>query len=205
MFISVFLSGRRPPTSIGVSSEASPTSISVSSEASKSFSSAAKSKAPTTEKNSSTSQADKSKKKYDPKVLSFTSVSDIPKELLSAVAACFKQRLLICRICFFESHCKILSSKKETRNTCEKGHPWRQITVIPQCTLCITPKPFIPIPPVPKHMKHSRSPFLVCKKENHATCYNMSKTTNPWFPHTVEELVIWTVERDEGHLTLKVL
>ena len=136
--------------------------------------------------------------KFDPQSTVFPCVDGIPTDLLSMVATCFKQRLLVCRICFFESHCTELSSKREGRGTCEKGHPWRQIRVIPKCELCLGPGPFIPIPSMPKHMQHSHSPFMVCKKTDHNTCYYMSKNTNPWFPHTVEELVIWTVERERG-------
>ena len=135
---------------------------------------------------------------FDPEKTVFNSISDIPSELLGEVAQCFQQRMLICRICYFESHCKELSSKKTTRNTCERGHSWRHVTVIPRCSLCISSSTFISILPLPKHMRHCNSPFQVCKKTDHQTCYFMSKNTNPWFPHTVEELVIWTVEREKG-------
>ena len=76
--------------------------------------------------------------------------------------------------------------------------------LIPACRLCVGSVLFVAIHPIPKHMQHSTSPFLVCKKGDHQTCHHMSRTTNPWFPHTVEELVIWTVEREKsegnGHL-----
>ena len=137
---------------------------------------------------------------FDPEKTVFNSISDIPGDLLTEVAQCFQKRMLICRICYFESHCKELSSKKTTRNTCEKGHAWKPVRVVPSCSLCISPSTFISILPLPKHMKHCNSPFQVCKKTDHQTCFFMSKNTNPWFPHTVEELVIWTVEREKGAL-----
>ena len=146
--------------------------------------------------------------KYDPKTTVFNCMDDIPEELLADVALCYKQRLLVCRLCFFESHCMDLSSKKTSRNTCEKGHPWKQIRIIPHCEMCIGPGPFIPIPPLPKHMQNSNSAFVICNKTEHTTCHYMSKTTNPWFPHTVEELVIWTVEREKrefSSLTIDLL
>lgn len=118
-----------------------------------------------------------------------------------AVAECFHNRLFVCRICFFESNCSKLVSKIETKQAimCENNHtPWKQIKVVPRCKLCITPADHAPIPPLPKHMKNSNIPFAVCKKAEHQTCYAMSRGTNPWFPHTVEELVIWTVERERG-------
>lgn len=138
---------------------------------------------------------------YDPKKTEFVSIKDIPVDLLCAVAECFHNRLFVCRICFFESHCSKLVSKIETKQAimCENGHtPWKQIKVVPHCKLCITPADHAPIPPLPKHMKNSNIPFAVCKKNEHQTCYAMSRGTNPWFPHTVEELVIWTVEREKG-------
>ena len=131
--------------------------------------------------------------KFDPNKTVFCSVSDIPDELLAEVARCFQHRLLICRMCYFVSNCKEFSSKMPSRNVCERGHPWKHIRVIPRCALCIgSSSPFVAIPPLPKHMKHCNSPFQVCKKGDHQTCYSMSKNTNPWFPHTVEELVVWT-------------
>ena len=139
---------------------------------------------------------------YDPKKTEFVNIKDIPSELLAAVAECFQRRLFVCRICFFESQCTKLVSKIETKQMimCEEGHtPWKQIKVVPQCKLCITPGGHAPIPPLPKHMKNSNIPFAVCKKAEHQTCYAMSRGTNPWFPHTVEELVIWTVERERGN------
>ena len=136
--------------------------------------------------------------KFDPNKTVFCSVSEIPDELLADVARCFQHRMLICRMCYFVSNCNEFSSKMSSRNTCERGHPWKHIRVIPRCTLCIGSSPFVAIPPLPKHMKHCNSPFQVCKKADHQTCYSMSKNTNPWFPHTVEELVVWTVERERG-------
>lgn len=153
-------------------------------------------------KSFSTSAEPKTKKQlYDPKTTEFVSIKDIPADLLVAVAECFHNRLFVCRICFFESNCSKLVSKIETKQAimCENGHtPWKQIKVVPHCKLCITPANHAPIPPLPKHMKNSNIPFAVCKKAEHQTCYAMSRGTNPWFPHTVEELVIWTVEREKG-------
>ena len=148
-----------------------------------------------------TSESKGKKQLYDPKNTEFVSIKDIPTDLLAAVAECFHDRLFVCRICFFESNCSKLVSKIETKQAimCENGHtPWKQIKVVPRCKLCITPADHAPIPPLPKHMKNSNIPFAVCKKAEHQTCYAMSRGTNPWFPHTVEELVIWTVEREKG-------
>ena len=136
-------------------------------------------------------------RKYNAKDVSFVSISDIPSDLLASVAVCFKDMQLVCRICFFESNCTLLIKKKD--RSCGKDHvPWKPIKVIPRSALCSSPLEFIPLPPLPKHMQQYSIPFVVCKKTDHRTCYAMSKGTNPWFPHTVEELVVWTVERECG-------
>jgi len=73
--------------------------------------------------------------------------------------------------------------------------------VIPKCQLCANTFDWVPVPPLPKHMKQKpKNPFVVCKKQDHSACYTMSKGTDPWFPHSVEEMVIWTVERETGKL-----
>lgn len=145
---------------------------------------------------------------YQPKGLEFVTISDVPIELLVGVAECFKSVSLVCRICFFESDFKVLIKKVEVNSVfvCPNGHsPWKQIKVIRSCSICVSPSEWIPIPPLPKHMKVSKTPFVICKKEEHHTCYAMSKGTNPWFPHTVEEMVIWTVERERGQFVSVVL
>lgn len=141
-----------------------------------------------------------SAKKYNPKDVSFVVIDDIPPELLSSVAESFKRVQLVCRICFFESKCKALVYRKGKKCENKEHSPWKAIKVIPSSPMCSSLSEYIPIPPLPKHMKHSDTPFVACKKHDHKTCFNMSRGTNPWFPHSVEELVIWTVERACGEL-----
>ena len=154
--------------------------------------------------NKTVSTASVQRVRYDPRTTVFSSMKDIPLELLSAVAACYEQRLLVCRLCFFESDINDIILRNELKDECQKGHPWKQLRVIPHCDLCILPTSFhanfIPIPPLPKHMQRSSAPFKVCNKDEHKVCQFMSKTNDPWFPHTVEELVIWTVEREKREL-----
>ena len=68
--------------------------------------------------------------KFDPNKTVFCSVSEIPDELLADIARCFQHRMLICRMCYFVSNCNEFSSKMSSRNTCERGHPWKHIRVI---------------------------------------------------------------------------
>lgn len=140
----------------------------------------------------------KSVKKYHPKDFSFVIIKDIPPDLLHSVAECYKSMCVVCRVCFFESNCTSLTGQKKDR-TCRREHlPWKPIRVIPKSPLSATESVYVPLPPLPKHMKVSNVTFVVCKKTDHKNCFAMSKGTNPWFPHTVEELVVWTVERECG-------
>ena len=147
---------------------------------------------------------------YEPSSEIFASVSDIPKDLLGAVAKCYDSRLNTCRECFYGSlnskkyngH-PTLSSKQENSSTCERGHYWRPVRVIPSCNMCVSYGSYVAIPSIPSHMCHLKSPFKVCNNGEHDYCFDRSRTVNPWFPHTIEEMVIWTVERDTGELRNK--
>ena len=136
--------------------------------------------------------------KYNARDVTFQYIKDIPQELLVGVSRCFEHRDVVCRQCFFSSGCTHLTTTKIS-TTCSKGHNWRPVIIMPGCGLCsnYNHSKYIPVLPIPKHMKDASSPFCICKKSDHQQCYQMSKSTNPWFPHTVEELVIWTVEREE--------
>ena len=51
--------------------------------------------------------------------------------------------------------------------------------------------------------KSSKLPFESCgkptdKSKDHKRCLIMSCNSSVWYAHTVEELVIWTVEREYG-------
>ena len=35
---------------------------------------------------------------------------------------------------------------------------------------------------------------------DHSVCFDKTRDNNPWFPHTIEEMVIWTVERERSIL-----
>jgi hypothetical protein len=47
-------------------------------------------------------------------------------------------------------------------------------------------------------MMNNKGPFKVCSMAHHKSCFDKTKDNNPWFPHTVEEMVIWTIERETG-------
>jgi hypothetical protein len=46
---------------------------------------------------------------------------------------------------------------------------------------------------LPRH-----KPFQMCKKSEHKLCFDKSASGDTWFAHSIEELVVWTVERHFG-------
>ena len=111
--------------------------------------------------------------KYAPDKCLYTSISSIPNDLLFSISKSYESRLTVCRTCFFESlsgrgyHSSpqpVVTLKAEggkTNHTCERGHVWRGLRVIPSSPLCQSYADYIAIPPVPKHMQTSKSPFKV--------------------------------------------
>ena len=201
MYVSITVAVRTPPPNLGAPLPISPGPIATAPRISVTSATISNKIVPQNKPVATNVTKSTSGKMYQPKGLEFVTISDIPIELVVGVAECFKSVTFVCRVCYFESDCKILIKKVEVDSVfvCPNGHsPWKQIKVIRSCSICVSPSEWIPIPPLPKHMKQSKTPFVICKKEDHHTCYAMSKGTNSWFPHTVEEMVIWTVERDTG-------
>ena len=141
--------------------------------------------------------------KYNAKNVGYEYVDNIPDDLLAAVALCYHANQIACRQCFLIGGSRhVTTSKRKSSSsseTCIEGHTWRPLTVIPGCRLCTHGKNnlgyHVPVLPAPRHMKGSLAQFCICKKNDHGQCYKL--TTNPWFPHSVEELVIWTIEREK--------
>ena len=95
---------------------------------------------------------------------------------------------------------------KKSLESCSEGHPWRPLVVLPGCRLCSNPTHTVHVPvlPIQRHAKENSAPFSICKKPDHQQCYVVAKTTDPAHPHSVEELVIWTVERERCECTFLV-
>ena len=45
----------------------------------------------------------------------------------------------------------------------------------------------------------------MCKYKDHNECYQKAREIDPWFPHSLEEIIIWTVERETGERTMNSL
>ena len=142
----------------------------------------------------------------------FTSVEKIPQHLLESVATCYSQRVQACRWCFL-THLpstlqQLQSISVATRSVCKKClRNNGTITVIPASDLCETSPygKFVAIPPTPKHTDNI-SAFLCCKKyrsvSEHKKCLLLTRKGNAWFPHSIEEMVIWTIEYKQGELNI---
>ena len=144
--------------------------------------------------------------KYTAKNVGFEYVRDVPSDLLGGVALCFQFHQVVCRQCFLlGSGCRQVTTTKKSSSTCiEGGHPWRPLLIMPSCRLCSNTihSMHIPVLPFPKHLKDSAAPLCVCGKTDHQQCYSLvSKTTSLVSAHSVEELVIWTVERERCEST----
>ena len=140
----------------------------------------------------------------------FTSVEKIPQHLLESVATCYSQRVQACQWCFLTrlpSTLKQLQSiSVGARSVCKKClRNNGTITVMPASDLCETSPygKFVAILPTPKHTDKIRA-FLYCKKygsvSEHRKCLLLTRKGNAWFPHSIEEMVIWTIEYKQGEL-----
>ena len=142
----------------------------------------------------------------------FASVEQIPQHLLESVSTCYSQRIQACKWCFL-TH---LPSKLKqlhlisvpTTGICRRclRNNNGTITVIPASDLCETScyGNFVAIPPTPSHTDKIKT-FQCCSKyektsSEHKECLLLTRKGNAWFPHSIEEMVIWTIEYKQGKL-----
>ena len=143
--------------------------------------------------------------KYSSKNTCFEYVVDIPLDLMGAVALCYQYHKTVCRQCFFTSGGRqVTTARKRQSDTCSEGHSWKTLVIIPGCRLCsnTTHSIHVPILPLPRHVKENSVPFCVCRKSDHQQCFVACLTSDPTHPHSVEELVVWTVERERCELSI---
>ena len=139
----------------------------------------------------------------------FKSVEEIPDHLLESVATCYSQRTQACKWCFL-TH--LPSGRKQLNSMSVSGtgsictrclRNNGTITVIPASNLCETScyGNFVAIPPTPKHRENIKT-FQCCNKykniSEHKKCLLLTRRGNAWYPHSIEEMVIWTVEYKQG-------
>ena len=133
----------------------------------------------------------------------FPKVSFIEQPLLEDVIRCYKERQTVCRNCFYND--LKLSRGFNAKGQCTRCQwEFKKLLVIPKSPLTVNyyKSEMIAIPPWPKS-KPNELPFESCakptdKSQEHRRCLVMSRNSAVWYAHTVEELVIWTVEREYG-------
>ena len=140
---------------------------------------------------------------YNLKELVFPNASFIDTPLLEDVIRCYKDRQTVCRNCFCND--LKLSRGYDAKGKCTQCQwEFKKLLVIPKSSMTVNyyKSEMIAIPPWPKS-KPNELPFESCakpsdKSQDHKRCLIMSRNSAVWYAHTVEELVIWTVEREHG-------
>ena len=133
----------------------------------------------------------------------FPKESFIDPLLVDDVVQCYKERQTVCRNCYYNSN--KLSRGFDAKGLCTQCHwEFKKLLVIPksQMTHNFYKSDMIAIPPWPRS-KPNDLPFESCakpkdKSNDHKRCLIMSRNSPVWYAHTVEELVIWTIERERG-------
>ena len=133
----------------------------------------------------------------------FPKVSFIDQILLDDVIRCYKDRQTVCRNCYYND--LKLSRGFNAKGQCTRCQwEFKNLLVMPKSPLTVNyyKSDMIAIPPWPKS-KPNDLPFESCakptdKSQEHKRCLVMSRNSAVWYAHTVEELVIWTVEREYG-------
>ena len=121
---------------------------------------------------------------------------------------CYSEKVKACKWCFLthlpstrEQLQLMLIPDKDTCRKCLQKNG--AITVIPASDLCEDScyGNFVAIHPAPFH-KSNINVFHYCTKYKelfkHKQCLLLNLRENPWYPHSVEEIVIWTVEYNQG-------
>ena len=133
----------------------------------------------------------------------FHKTSFIEQVLLEDIIQCYTRRQKVCRNCFYKSF--KMSNTLNDKGVCTQCYQmYKELLVIPKSPMTINyyKSEMIAIPPWPKG-KPNKLPFESCakptdKSKDHKRCLIMSRNSEVWYAHTVEELVIWTVEREYG-------
>ena len=141
---------------------------------------------------------------YHPNKVIFKNTASISSDLLRDVAISYEDRKEYCKWCFYH-HAKVstpivVAGGGNICSSCRSS--WESVIVIKSNDQCWNFGDFnlLPIAPWPRSKPHA-TPFEYCQKEDHHRCFKVYSVDEFWYAHSVEELVIWTVERDYGMLS----
>ena len=138
--------------------------------------------------------------RFLPEKTLFKDISKINPVLLQDVVNCYKKYKFVCRTCFFRHNCQ---EAMHTGKPCRQCKNTAAIRVIPASRMCKNFRDLkvLAIPPPPKMLMspgNHHKPFQYCRNEDHMLCYDRAKES--WYAHSIEEIVIWTVERYWGEI-----
>ena len=139
---------------------------------------------------------------FRPETTVFRDSSKILPGLLNDVIECYQKGRNVCKFCYFRR-----KLDRQVRSTDEGpycyhcGKYTESVWLMPASRFCenFDNMREVPIPRKPKwFLENKDKPFGVCTRSSHYGCFEMSATSEIWFAHTIEELVVWTIEREYG-------
>lgn len=135
----------------------------------------------------------------------FRSASKINIKLLSEVVDCYENGKRVCKFCFYRRRVSRTVSNQGDRLYCHKCRKDADtVWAMPKSKLCahFDDRDEVAIPIAPRDLlRKPHKPFSVCQRREHEACFEMAGTSEIWYAHTIEELVVWTIEREYGEST----
>ena len=131
---------------------------------------------------------------FSPETTVFHHSSKILPLLLEDIIRCYLQGQSVCKYCYYKRKRETPITYKYCQICCKYCE---SVWVMPSSHLCENFGRFsyIPVPVMPRISSASK-PFAYCQKSDHFLCFEKSANSEIWFAHTIEELVIWTIERE---------
>ena len=128
----------------------------------------------------------------------FHSSNKINPKLLEDVVSCYQTGQRVCKYCYYHRHQTHKISFSASRAYCSKCRQHCDtIWLMPASNMCDNFGNLreIPIPAAPKwFFRHPNKPFAICQRPDHKECFKQAAGSELWYAHTIEELVIWTIE-----------
>ena len=132
----------------------------------------------------------------------FHSSSKINAKLLADVVSCYQQGQRVCKFCYYRRQQAQLITYSSGRAYCKKcTQNCETVWLMPASRMCenFGNMQKVPIPAAPRWIYCSpNKPFGMCQRRDHYDCFKIAATTEIWYAHTIEELVVWTIEREYG-------
>ena len=137
---------------------------------------------------------------FRPETTVFHNSSKILPALLDDIVKCYQKGRKVCKYCYYRRGevSEVIKGKDGTVcDDCNQHREW--VWLMPASRFCANfdNAREVPIPPMPRK---TDKPFGMCSRRTHHSCFEMSATSDIWFAHSIEELAIWTIEKEYGKL-----